>query len=106
MKKILKSSPLNSQQTRELTTMISSGISIADAWEKTSAIKHPSGQSVLKALRRGTSLAAAFRRSGLVTAPQQIFLAAAEDAGSLSEALLRLADEGEAFNAGIERVVV
>jgi type II secretory pathway component PulF len=95
MKPILKSPPLNMQQTRELATMVEAGISIADAWEKSSASQHLAGQSILKALRQGTKLAVAFRRFGLVTAPQQIFLAAADDAGSLPSALLRLATEGE-----------
>jgi len=75
--------------------MVSAGISIADAWEKSSACQHRVGQSVLKALRQGTSLAVTFKHFGLVTAPQQIFLAAAEDAGTLPAALLRLATEGE-----------
>ena len=75
--------------------MVEAGISIADAWEKSSASQHPAGKSILKALRQGTSLAVAFRRFGVVTAPQQIFLAAADDAGSLPSAMLRLATEGE-----------
>ncbi|NKB32674.1 MAG: hypothetical protein GKR91_06215 [Pseudomonadales bacterium] len=95
MKPILKSLPLTMQQTRELTTLVSAGLSIAEAWQKSSAIQHPAGKSVLKALQQGSSLAASFRRFGLVTAPQQIFLAAADDAGALSDALLRLATEGE-----------
>ena len=93
MKPVLKYSPLNIQQTRELATLISAGIATAKAWEKSSASQHPAGQSILKALRKGTSLAAAFKRFGLVNNPQQIFLAAADDAGYLPSALIRLATE-------------
>ena len=86
---------LSKQQARELTAMFSAGIPIADAWEKSSAIEHPKGKSVLKSLRQGSSLALSLKRFDLVTAPQHIFLAAAENAGTLSEALLRLATESE-----------
>jgi type II secretory pathway component PulF len=86
---------LSTQQAREFTTLLSAGIPIADAWEKSSAIEQPKGKSVLKSLRQGSTLAISLKRFNLVTEPQRIYIAAAENAGTLSEALLRLATESE-----------
>ena len=71
--------------------MITTGIPMAQAWEKSSASDHRAGQLILAALRKGSALAQALGRFGMVTPAQQIFLMAADDAGRLDSALLRLA---------------
>lgn len=75
--------------------MISAGIAIVQAWEKSSASLHPASPVILALLQKGTTLARAMGHCGLLTAAQGIFLAASDDAGHLSAALQRLAAESE-----------
>ncbi len=87
--------PLSSQQLRELATLASAGVSIAEAWEKSSAKDHLAGNSVLALLKRGRSLSEALFQFGLLSPSQKIVLAAAENCGELSAALLRFATDNE-----------
>jgi type II secretory pathway component PulF len=75
--------------------MASAGIATAAAWEKSSAGLHGAGPPILALLQKGLSLSQAMGRYGLLTPAQQVFLSAADDAGCLPAALLRLASESE-----------
>jgi len=50
---------LDSQKLREVGTLVSAGVSMAQAWEKSSAKNHIAGNSILSLLTRGKTLSAA-----------------------------------------------
>lgn len=83
--------PLKAQQLRELATLITSGIPLADAWAKAATMAHPAGPIILQQLQKGSSLPAAMKFLELISAPQQVTLSAANNAGTLSQALQQLA---------------
>ena len=87
--------PLGSQQLRELATLVSAGVSIAEAWEKSSAKNHLAGNSILSLLTRGKTLSEALFQFALVSPPQKIVILAAENSGELPAALIQLADDSE-----------
>lgn len=92
---IARTKSLTPQQLRELATLVSTGVPIASAWEKSSAFNHPSGTSVHRLLNQGSSLSQSLSRTKLLTSTQRIVLAAADDSGKQPEALLRLAADAE-----------
>jgi hypothetical protein len=87
--------PLKAQQLRELATLITSGIPLADAWAKAATMAHPAGPVILQQLQKGSSLPAAMKFLELISAPQQVTLSAANNAGTLSQALQQLAADYE-----------
>lgn len=87
--------PLDSQQLRELATLVSAGISIAEAWEKSSAKNHLAGNSVLALLTRGKTLSEALFQFALISPSQKIVILAAENSGELPATLIQLAGDGE-----------
>lgn len=87
--------PLQAQELRELATLITSGIPISEAWTKSSAMTHPAARTILQQLEKGSSLPTALKFLNLVNMPQQIYLDASNDSGTLSEALQRLASDYE-----------
>lgn len=87
--------PLDSQQLRELATLVSAGVSMAQAWEKSSAKNHLAGNSILSLLTRGKTLSAALFQFSLVSPSQKIVIHAAENSGELPATLIQLADDSE-----------
>jgi len=87
--------PLQAQPLRELVTLITSGIPLADAWAKATTMAHPAGPVILQQLQKGSSLPAAMKCLELISAPQQLTLSAANNAGRLCPALQQLAADYE-----------
>jgi type II secretory pathway component PulF len=87
--------PLDPQQLRELATLVSAGVSTAQAWEKSSAKNHLAGNSILSLLTRGKTLSTALFQFSLVSPSQRIVILAAENSGELPATLGQLADECE-----------
>lgn len=100
----LRYPPLLPQQLRELATLITSGVPLADAWAKSSFMSHPAGLAIHRKLEKGSSLPAALRAFNLVTAPLQISLAAADNAGSLGQSLQELAADYEQREANVHKL--
>lgn len=83
------------QGLRELATLLESGISAAEAFQKSSFHEHPAGRTAAKKLRQGQSVASVLGLTLLPSPADRTLLAAAEFGGFLPETLRELAQHAE-----------